>query len=235
MRTETDPGTGRQTGAAALGVEERSDEILTASRTAQPDAAIDGCLVAPMVTGGVETVLGVQRDPMFGPIVMFGLGGIFVEALEDVTFRAAPFDEAEARPMIEETAAYPVLTGLRGQPPADLDAVATALSRREPGPQPLPRPPHRRNRPRRRPHHPSRHPMTTSAPPLPPPTAPTLAAVPRIGPPPDNDNPSNDSDLQLEDHPRQSRTIGRRRWNPDDCDMLTGRSGNTPQTIRDTS
>ena len=60
---------------------------------------------------------------------MFGLGGIFVEALKDVTFRAAPFDEDEARTMIEEIAAYPVLTGLRGQPPADLDALATALSR----------------------------------------------------------------------------------------------------------
>ena len=90
---------------------------------------IDGCLVAPMVTGGVETILGVQRDPVFGPIVMFGLGGIFVEALKDVTFRAAPFDEAEARAMIESVAAYPLLTGLRGQPPADLDALAAALSR----------------------------------------------------------------------------------------------------------
>ena len=82
-----------------------------------------------MVTGGVETILGVQRDPVFGPIVMFGLGGIFVEALKDVTFRAAPFDETEARAMIEEIAAFPVLTGLRGQAPADLDALATALFR----------------------------------------------------------------------------------------------------------
>ena len=122
-------------GGVRLGVADRAaaetafDEILAAARTAQPDAAIDGCLVAPMVTGGVETILGVQRDPVFGPIVMFGLGGIFVEALKDVTFRAAPFDEAEARAMIREIAAFPVLTGLRGQPPADLDALAAALSR----------------------------------------------------------------------------------------------------------
>ena len=122
-------------GGVRLGVADRAaaetafDEILAAARTAQPDAAIDGCLVAPMVTGGVETILGVQRDPVFGPIVMFGLGGIFVEALKDVTFRAAPFDEAEARAMIEEIAAFPVLTGLRGQPPADLAALAAALSR----------------------------------------------------------------------------------------------------------
>ena len=67
-----------------------------------------------MVTGGVETILGVQRDPVFGPIVMLGLGGIFVEALEDVTFRTAPLDEAEARAMIESVSAHPLLTGLRG-------------------------------------------------------------------------------------------------------------------------
>ena len=122
-------------GGVRLGVADRAaaetafDEILTSARAALPDATIDGCLVAPMVTGGVETILGVQRDPVFGPIVMFGLGGIFVEALKDVTFRAAPFDEAEARAMIESVAAYPLLTGLRGQPPADLDALAAALSR----------------------------------------------------------------------------------------------------------
>ena len=122
-------------GGVRLGVADRAaaetafDEILSAARAAEPDAAIDGCLVAPMVSDGVETILGVQRDPVFGPIVMFGLGGIFVEALKDITFRAAPFDEAEARAMIEEIAAYPVLTGLRGQPPADLDALAAALSR----------------------------------------------------------------------------------------------------------
>ena len=109
--------------------EEAFEAIVDASRTALSDAAIDGCLVAPMVTGGVETILGVQRDPVFGPFVMFGLGGIFVEALKDVTFRAAPFDEADARAMIESIAAYPLLTGLRGQPPADLDALAAALSR----------------------------------------------------------------------------------------------------------
>ena len=122
-------------GGVRLGVADRAaaetafDEIVAAGRAALPDATIDGCLVAPMVTGGVETILGVQRDPVFGPIVMFGLGGIFVEALKDVTFRAAPFDEAEARAMIESVAAYPLLTGLRGQPPADLDALAAALSR----------------------------------------------------------------------------------------------------------
>ena len=81
------------------------------------------------MSGGVETILGVQLAPVFRPIVIFGLGGIFVEALEDVTFRVAPFDKAEARAMSEEITAFPILTGLRGQPPADLDALAAALSR----------------------------------------------------------------------------------------------------------
>lgn len=122
-------------GGVRLGVADRAgaeaafEEVVAAARAARPDAAIDGCLVAPMVTGGVETILGVQRDPVFGPLVMFGLGGIFVEALKDVAFRAAPFDEAEARAMIGEVAAYPLLTGLRGRPPADLAALAAALSR----------------------------------------------------------------------------------------------------------
>ena len=122
-------------GGVRLGIADRAaaeaafEEVAAACRAAAPDAAIDGCLVAPMVSGGVETILGVQCDPVFGPIVMFGLGGIFVEVLKDVTFRAAPFDEAEARAMIESVAAYPVLTGLRGQPPSDLGALAAALSR----------------------------------------------------------------------------------------------------------
>ena len=106
-------------GSLVLGVaaETAFDEILAACRTGQPDAMIDGCLVAPTVAGGVETILGVLRDPVFGPIVMFGLGGIFVETLEDVTFRAAPIDGSQARVMIESVAAYPLLIGLRGRPP----------------------------------------------------------------------------------------------------------------------
>ena len=113
-------------GGVRLGVADRAAaetafaEVVTSSCAAHPNAAIDVFLVAPMVTDGVETIHSLQRDPVFGPIVMFGLGGIFVEALKDVTFRAALFDEAEARTMIEPVATYPHLTGLRGQPPADL-------------------------------------------------------------------------------------------------------------------
>lgn len=111
-------------------VTEAFEQIMAACRERAPDARIDGCLVAAMARGGgVETILGVQRDPVFGPIVMFGLGGIFVEVLKDVVFRAAPFDEAEARIMIESVAAFPALAGVRGQPPADIDALAGALAR----------------------------------------------------------------------------------------------------------
>lgn len=101
---------------------------VTAAGASQAGAEVRGALVAPMLSGGVETILGVQRDPVFGPLVMFGLGGVFVESLKDVTFRVAPFGVEEAHRMIREINAYPILTGLRGQPPSDLDSLAEALS-----------------------------------------------------------------------------------------------------------
>jgi acyl-CoA synthetase (NDP forming) len=105
------------------------EAIVARAKQAKPGARIDGCVVAPMVKDGLETVLGIQRDPVFGPVVMFGLGGIFVEALRDVTFRVAPIDHAEARRMIGEIKAAAVLGGVRGRAPADLDALADALVR----------------------------------------------------------------------------------------------------------
>jgi acyl-CoA synthetase (NDP forming) len=90
---------------------------------------VERFIVAPMISGGVETVLGVNRDPVFGPVVMFGLGGIFVEALGDVVFRAAPFGIDEAHRMIRGIRAFRILEGVRGRPPADIDALAAALAR----------------------------------------------------------------------------------------------------------
>lgn len=104
-------------------------DLLARAEAHAPDARIDGVLVAPMVSGGVETILGVVRDPVFGPVVMFGLGGIFVEVLKDVTFRIAPFGIDEARRMIREVRGYPMLQGVRGAPPSDEDALAEALAR----------------------------------------------------------------------------------------------------------
>ena len=98
-------------------------------RKHKPDAAIEGVVVAPMIDGGVETILGVKRDPVFGPVVVFGLGGVFVEVLQDVTRRLAPFGVEEALEMIREIKGYPLLEGVRGGPAADVDTLAEALSR----------------------------------------------------------------------------------------------------------
>ena len=94
-----------------------------------PDARIDGVLVSEMVSGGVETVLGTVHDPVFGPAVMFGLGGLFVEVLEDVSFRLAPFGADEAHRMIDEIRGRAVLDGTRSAKAVDLDALADALAR----------------------------------------------------------------------------------------------------------
>ncbi len=94
-----------------------------------PGARIWGCLVQKMVPGGREVLIGMSRDPQFGPLVAFGLGGIYVEALKDVVFRVAPFSRHEAEEMIGEIRAYPLLEGVRGEPPADHAAMADALCR----------------------------------------------------------------------------------------------------------
>jgi len=94
-----------------------------------PDARIWGCLVQKMVPSGREVLIGMSKDPQFGPLVAFGLGGIYVEALKDVVFRVAPFSPQEAGEMIEEIRAYPLLDGVRGEPPADHEAMVDALCR----------------------------------------------------------------------------------------------------------
>jgi len=94
-----------------------------------PGARIWGCLVQQMVMGGREVLVGMSRDPQFGPLVAFGLGGIYVEALKDVAFRVAPFGRQEAEEMIHEIRSYPLLEGIRGQPPADHEAMVDALLR----------------------------------------------------------------------------------------------------------
>ena len=105
------------------------EAVTSRARAVDPERRVEGALVAPMVSGGVETILGIRHDPTFGPVVMFGLGGTLVEVLEDVSFRVAPFDEAEALRMITETRAGRVLRGARGRGPYDVAAVASALAR----------------------------------------------------------------------------------------------------------
>ncbi|MGB2954653.1 MAG: acetate--CoA ligase family protein [Anaerolineales bacterium] len=95
-----------------------------------PDALIWGCQVQEMAPpGGLEVLIGMNRDPQFGPLVTFGLGGIYVEALKDVTFRIAPFTRLEAKAMLEEIRAKALLEGIRGKPPVDKEAVIDTLLR----------------------------------------------------------------------------------------------------------
>jgi acetyl coenzyme A synthetase (ADP forming)-like protein len=94
-----------------------------------PDARLRGCLVQKMVAPGLEVLIGMNRDPQFGPLVTFGLGGIYVEILKDVAFRLAPFSRREAAAMLEEIRARALLDGFRGQQPVDKSAIIDALLR----------------------------------------------------------------------------------------------------------
>jgi acyl-CoA synthetase (NDP forming) len=103
--------------------------LLQRARAASPTARIEGVLVAKQLKGGVECILGIHRDPVFGPMAMFGLGGIFVEVLKDVVFRRCPFGPETAETMIRSIKGAPLLLGARGRKPADIKALASMLSR----------------------------------------------------------------------------------------------------------
>lgn len=103
--------------------------VVRRAKKAAPRSRLDGVMVARQIHGGVETILGVSRDPALGPVVMFGMGGLFVEIYKDVVFRVAPVSVAEARAMIRGVKAYAILAGARGAGPADVDALARAISR----------------------------------------------------------------------------------------------------------
>jgi acyl-CoA synthetase (NDP forming) len=111
------------------GVEKGFATLLERAAAHRPDAAIEGVLVAPMAKKGVEVIVGVSRDPVFGPAVMFGLGGVHVEVLKDVTFRLPPFGRGEAMRMIGEIRGRAMLDGVRGAAPSDVDALADLLVR----------------------------------------------------------------------------------------------------------
>jgi acyl-CoA synthetase (NDP forming) len=88
-----------------------------------------GALIQPLVREGIETIIGMSRDPSFGPVLMFGLGGIHVELLRDVAFRVAPLTDRDARELVREVRGYRLLEGYRGAPPADIAALELALLR----------------------------------------------------------------------------------------------------------
>jgi acetyltransferase len=104
-------------------------EIMAAARQYDAGAEISDMLIMPMAPGGVECIIGAICDNTFGPTVMFGLGGIFVEVLKDVSFRVAPITLPVAYEMIEEIKGYPILKGIRGQAGVDIEALAVALQR----------------------------------------------------------------------------------------------------------
>jgi len=102
--------------------------LLTRAADRAPGARVDGVLVAKQVAGAVEMAVGVVRDPVFGPVVMVGLGGVFIEVFRDVAFRRCPVTEPEAEAMIRALRGFPLLDGARGRPKADVAALARAVA-----------------------------------------------------------------------------------------------------------
>lgn len=103
------------------------EKIYHNAKIFNPDAQINGISVQEMLPKGVEVIVGVTNDSVFGPVIMFGLGGVFVEIFEDISFRVTPITKQDAIEMIEEVKSYKILKGARGKPPVDIDAIADVL------------------------------------------------------------------------------------------------------------
>ena len=112
-----------------IGDDEAAMDAFDAIRRAAEGKDLRGVVIYPMIQGGQEVLLGLSRDPQFGPVVAFGLGGIYAEVWRDVALRVAPLDRAEAQAMIREIKSFPLLEGIRGQKPRDLDTLADVLVR----------------------------------------------------------------------------------------------------------
>lgn len=102
-------------------------KIINSAKVNFPQATIQGISVQKMAPPGVEVIIGMSKDPQFGPVLMFGLGGIFVEILKDVSFRIVPLTQKDAKEMIREIKGYPLLEGYRGQKPANVPALEDML------------------------------------------------------------------------------------------------------------
>jgi acyl-CoA synthetase (NDP forming) len=126
---KTDVGGVRVNLGDAAEVSRAYDQILLGARAVYPAAVISGVLVQRMVQDGRELIVGMTRDAVFGPLVMFGLGGILVEVLRDVSFRIAPFGRDEARRMMREIRGAALLDPMRGMPAADRPALEDVLLR----------------------------------------------------------------------------------------------------------
>ena len=115
--------------ANATQVGKAYSEIVSSIKQAYPEAEIHGLSVQRMAGPGVEVIIGMSKDPQFGPVLMFGLGGILVEVLKDVSFRIVPVSERDARDMIREIKGYPILEGYRGQKPISIAALEELIVR----------------------------------------------------------------------------------------------------------
>lgn len=122
-------------GGVALDIEDKKElvnayeAIMYNCRQANPNAVIEGIEVAEMIHAGVETITGARRDQSFGPLVMFGLGGIYVEIMKDIAFRAFPLSRKEILHMIAQIRSYPLLLGVRGEKKKDINAIADAITK----------------------------------------------------------------------------------------------------------
>jgi acyl-CoA synthetase (NDP forming) len=103
------------------------DEILKKVRKQYPDAVVHGVSIQKMIRPGTEVIVGTSKDSQFGPVIMFGLGGIFVELLKDVSFRVIPVERRDAQEMIKEIKGYPLLQGYRGKEPANISALVEVI------------------------------------------------------------------------------------------------------------
>jgi len=102
-------------------------EIIFKAKKYNKEARIEGVIVYTMVPQGTEIIIGMMKDPHFGPVAMFGLGGVFVEVLKDVSFRILPLEERDAEEMITEIKGYEILKGARGEPSKDIEAIKKLL------------------------------------------------------------------------------------------------------------
>jgi acyl-CoA synthetase (NDP forming) len=103
------------------------DDIVSSIKEHEPTAKIEGVSVQNMARQGTEVIIGMSKDPQFGPVLMFGLGGILVEVLKDVSFRIVPLARRDAKEMIKELKGYPILEGYRGQEPANTEVLENLL------------------------------------------------------------------------------------------------------------
>ena len=108
-------------------VEKAFDDIMTSCKAGYPDANIEGIAVQPMAKAGTEIIMGMIQDSQFGPVLMFGLGGVLVEILKDVAFRVVPLQERDAKEMIEEIKGYKLLEGYRGSEPVDISFLEQTI------------------------------------------------------------------------------------------------------------